>query len=66
MDHDDARRRYLSDPVFRNLVDMMVHTIRELQFSPGEIREAAIFADIKFQQLRPSPTIVSHDGIFVE
>lgn len=45
--------RYMRDPRFRTLVDMLEHEIRELSLSPTEIREAAMLACIHFEDSRP-------------
>lgn len=41
-----AAQRYHRDPMFATLVDTMRRLIRELQMTPTEIREAAIFAAV--------------------
>ena len=45
--------RYFRDPQFKHLVDFMIDAIRHAQFTPTEIREAAMLAAIKYDQLRP-------------
>jgi hypothetical protein len=50
---DEARRRYLTDPVFNRMVDTMVQAIDALQMSPGEMREAAVFAELLHHERRP-------------
>lgn len=59
---DKAQDKYRNDPQFRQLVDVMVNAIETLQFSPGEIRQAAIFAEIRHQQYR-KPDVVIMDKI---
>lgn len=54
MNFIDARERYFRDSHFKSLVDMLVSHAMSLDMSPGEIREAAVFAEIKFQMLQPA------------
>lgn len=42
--------RYFRDPLFKHLVDFMTNAIRQAQFTPTEIREAAMLAAIKYEQ----------------
>ena len=53
MNFIDLEERYRRDPQFAQLVDFMVHNALELQMSPGEMRQAAVFAEIKFAMLKP-------------
>ncbi len=57
MNYRDAQDRYERDPAFKMLVDMMINQIGELNFSPGEIREAAVYAEISFQMMQPPKSI---------
>lgn len=41
--------RYLNDPMFHALVDMMLKAIVCGDFTPTEIREAAMLAQIKYE-----------------
>lgn len=43
--------RYLEDAHFRQLVDALYGAIEQAQFTPTEIREAAMLAQIKFEEL---------------
>lgn len=54
----DARDRYERDAAFRSAVDMMMAVAMRLEMSPGELREAAVFAEIKVQAMRPLETIL--------
>lgn len=54
--------RYLRDPEFAHLVDHLFHLIRKAQFTPTEIREAALLAQIKYEELYPRPIIIRKDG----
>ena len=64
MDYRDAATRYRNDPSFRAAVDAMVQWQFDLKLSAGEMRAAALFAEIKFlQDHRPPPMIsASQDG----
>ena len=55
MDIYKAQEAYHSNPEFRSLVDMMIGAIINLEFSPSEMRAAAMFACIRFEQMNPQP-----------
>jgi hypothetical protein len=57
---DTPRERYNRDPKFRQLVDVQVHLIRECQFSPTEMREAATLACILHEEHHVPLTSCSH------
>lgn len=48
---DTPEHRYVRDPLFRQLVDMMHECIRRCQYSPTEMREAAILACIHHDRI---------------
>lgn len=50
------REKYMNDPQYRALVDVLHGYIAQAQFTPSEVREAAMMACIKYEmgQLRPS------------
>ena len=50
MSLDKARERYRNDAIFRHLVDAMMEGFHRLNFSPGELREAAVFAEILYAE----------------
>ena len=53
--------RYQSDAHFRQLVDMLYSAIDRADFTPTEIREAAMFAQIKYEELRLRPLILDSE-----
>lgn len=44
------RDKYMRDATFRLIVDQMVNLLNSFELSPGEMREAAMLAEIKFRQ----------------
>ena len=50
-----ASERYLTDVNYKRLVDMMEHMIHMDQFTPSEMREAAIVASINYESKRIRP-----------
>ena len=49
----NLRERYYNDPVFNKLIDHTVKMIEDLQFTPTEIREAAMIAQIIYEEKNP-------------
>lgn len=41
--------RYQHDPAFKGLVDVLQHFIQRAQFTPTEVREAALLACIHYE-----------------
>lgn len=39
----------MHDPMYRRIVDMMENMIHECQFTPSELREAAVLASINYE-----------------
>jgi hypothetical protein len=50
-----AIERYQRDPEFNRLVDMMQAMIHQAQFSPSELREAAVLAATMYEERRNIP-----------
>lgn len=51
---DQATERYRNDPAFHQVVEGLRRTITELQLTPGEIRDAAMFAAYLVELERPA------------
>lgn len=49
------KERYYNDPHFAALVNMMVAHIEKCDYTPSEMREAAILASIIHEQMRIKP-----------
>lgn len=52
-----AEKKYLNDPYFKQVVDLLVSQVIQLKTSPSELREMAMFAAIRAESLavRPIP-----------
>ncbi len=50
-----ARERCLHDPVFKALVDMMLHQIILNKYTPSEMRDAAMCASIEYEMIHHKP-----------
>ena len=50
-----AEERYQRDPVFRMLVDMLEHQTQEGNYTPTEIREAAMLAQVHYESKTVRP-----------
>ena len=53
--------KYMHDPEYRLLVDMIENLIHKAQFTPSEIREAATFACIRYEMRRTVPMMYRRD-----
>lgn len=51
--------RYHNDPVFHAVVDSMQKILIDLQLTPGELRDAAMYAAYLVEMRRPNPIKVS-------
>lgn len=45
-----VEERYQRDPMFRSLVDTLYTLIQQARYTPTEIREAAMLAQIQYEQ----------------
>lgn len=57
-----GRDRYLNDPHFALLVDLMVGHIYQHDFTPSEMRDAAMVASIKFEAEQMRPITISAEA----
>jgi hypothetical protein len=55
--------RYNEDPMFSRIVDIMVGILMDGQFTPTEMREAAMLAQIKHEDMRPRTATFSKDDV---
>lgn len=47
--------RYLNDPIFRRIVDLLYVSITDYDYTPTELREAAMMAAEKYEYLHVRP-----------
>lgn len=57
-----AEERYQHDPMFKALVDSLYSSIESLHLTPTEVREVAMLACIKFEQMRPRAPLLFSSG----
>ena len=55
--------RYLKDPVFHHLVDSFVAALEAAETTPTEIREAAMVAQMVYENRHPRPIPISEDEL---
>ena len=55
--------RYMNDPKFHALVDMILSVIMNGEFTPTEIREAAMLAQIRYEEIKPRQTAFTIEDI---
>lgn len=53
-----VEERYRTDPQFHNLVQQLLAGIMAAQFTPTEIREAALLAQIIYERMQPRRIMV--------
>ena len=53
-----ARDRYMTDPAFSQLVRMMESFLHKHEFTPSEMREAAVLASIKYHETHTEPHLM--------
>ncbi len=54
-------QKYMSDPDYHMLVDLLESFIHRNQYTPSEMREAAMFACIKYEMNQPQRTIAFYE-----
>ena len=57
MIRSNPTERYMNDSHFRAMVDMLYSLILEAKYTPMEIREAIMLAQIKYEELNLKPLI---------
>jgi hypothetical protein len=57
------RERYMNDTHFHALVTMMMSEIERARFTPTEIREAAMLAQIMYEETNPRPIVFSKKDV---
>ncbi len=60
----DCRSRYENDPLFRNLVDLLLAHAMQHKYTPGELRDAAFMAAMRFEELHIRPMRILRDDPF--
>lgn len=50
--------KYANDPMYHALVDTLEYMIHKAEFTPSEIREAAMFACIRYEEKTIRPIIL--------
>ena len=59
----NMHERYTNDPVFHQIVDMIRVQLEQGQFTPTEIREAAMLAQIMYEERHTRPTVFTRDEV---
>ena len=57
------RERYQKDPLFASMVDTMMAFIEQGNTTPTEIREAAMLAQIMYEERNLRPVIFTRDDV---
>lgn len=52
----NAEKRYREDPHFKAIVEMLINSVDQLSFTPGDLRQMAVFAEYLWQ-MRNSKTV---------
>ncbi len=58
MNRTSPTERYYHDAQFRQMVDMLYSLILNAEYTPLEIREAIMLAQIKYEELNIRPLII--------
>jgi len=62
MNLNDPWEAYLNDPKFHMLVDYMMSRLMACEFTPNEVRQAAMLAAMKLEMLNPHRQLFVHVG----
>lgn len=57
LSYRDCEERYRRDATFAAMINSLLNIAENLQMSPGELREAAVFAEVLFYRTHPLPYI---------
>jgi predicted RNA-binding protein associated with RNAse of E/G family len=55
--------RYMNDPMFKMMVDSLVNAIESGQITPTEAREAAMLAQIMYEERNHRPITFTRDDV---
>ena len=58
-----VRERYANDPLFHEIVDTFRMMIENAAATPTEIREAAMLAQIMYEERYPRPIVFSREDL---
>ncbi len=58
--------KYNNDPTFRTVVDTLQMVIEQLQLTPGEVREAAVYACMRVEMRRAGNYLVPLEPEFAK
>ena len=58
-----ADERYLRDPAFHQLVDLIEQWVATQQYTPTEVREAAMLAALHYEYRTIRPRFMHRDAI---
>ncbi len=58
-----ADQNYLMNAEYKMLVDYMEKAIREHQYSPSEMREAAMLACVHYEMRNPRPVFMNMEDL---
>lgn len=59
--HTTPEEKYLHDPSYHQLVNALRDMIRRAEFTPSELREAALFAAIVEERRNAAPPIFPYE-----
>lgn len=59
-----AEQNYLMNPEYKTLVDFMERAITDHQYSPSEMREAAMLACVRYEMKRPARPLINPEDFY--